>query len=383
MSGKDAGVKSGKGAGVKSGEGTGKDAKAGGARGRGVTAARRITAVRTKGGLSLRFDARATFVGLLLLAVALAAGIALIGSGDYPMTPGEVMATLTGGGDAGQQFIVQDLRLPRVLVGLLVGAAFGIAGAVFQTVSRNPLGSPDVLGFAQGSSVGALVVIVYFQGGTFAVAVGAVVGGVVTGLAIFLLAWKRGIHGYRFVLVGIGASAMLYAMVLYLMTKANIVEATRATTWMTGSLNGRDWDQVWPLAAVCAVLVPVVLLYGRPLRMLEMGDDAAYALGVRVDRVRLVALMAAVVLVASATAAAGPISFVALTAPQLARRLTRSPGPNLLPAALMGAVLLVAADWSSQRLFGADQLPVGVLTGVLGGGYLLWLLATERKAGRI
>nr|WP_310728433.1 iron chelate uptake ABC transporter family permease subunit [Streptomyces sp. N2A] len=338
--------------------------------------------MRTKG-LSLRLDVRAVVVGLVLLVLALAAGVALIGSGDYPMTTGEVVATLTGGGDPGAQFIVQDLRLPRVLVGLLVGAAFGIAGAVFQTVSRNPLGSPDVLGFAQGSSVGALIAIVYFQAGTFAVAAGAVAGGVATGVAIFLLAWKRGIHGYRFVLVGIGASAMLYAMVLYLMTKANIVEATRATTWMTGSLNGRDWDQVGPVAAVCAVLIPLVLLYGRPLRMLEMGDDAAYALGVRVDRVRIVVLLAAVVLVAAATAAAGPISFVALTAPQLARRLTRSPGPNLLPAALMGAALLVAADWASQRLFGADQLPVGVLTGVLGGGYLLWLLAVERKAGRV
>ncbi|MFH8633216.1 FecCD family ABC transporter permease [Streptomyces lydicus] len=339
--------------------------------------------LRTRGGLSLRLDRRAVVVGLVLLALALAAGVALIGSGDYPLTPAEVLATLTGGGDAGQTFIVQDLRLPRVLVGLLVGAAFGTAGAVFQTVSRNPLGSPDVLGFAQGSSVGALVAIVYFQAGTVAVAAGAVVGGLATGLAIFLLAWQRGIHGYRFVLVGIGASAMLYAMVLYLMTKANIVEATRATTWMTGSLNGRDWDQVWPLAAVCAVCLPLVLLNGRPLRMLEMGDDAAYALGVRVDRVRVLVLLAAVVLVAAATAAAGPISFVALTAPQLARRLTRSPGPNLLPAALMGALLLVAADWASQRLFGADQLPVGVLTGVLGGGYLLWLLATERKAGRV
>ncbi|MFF4290064.1 FecCD family ABC transporter permease [Streptomyces sp. NPDC001633] len=336
-----------------------------------------------KGGLSLRLDVRAVVVGLVLLVLALAAGIALIGSGDYPLAPGEVIATLTGGGDPGARFVVQDLRLPRILVGLLVGAAFGIAGAVFQTVSRNPLGSPDVLGFAQGSSVGALIAIVYFQAGTFAVAAGAVAGGVATGVAIFLLAWKRGIHGYRFVLVGIGASAMLYAMVLYLMTKANIVEATRATTWMTGSLNGRDWDQVGPLAAVCAVLIPLVLLHGRPLRMLEMGDDAAYALGVRVDRVRIVVLLAAVVLVAAATAAAGPISFVALTAPQLARRLTRSPGPNLLPAALMGAVLLVAADWASQRLFGADQLPVGVLTGVLGGGYLLWLLAVERKAGRV
>ncbi len=348
---------------------------------------KRAAALRIKGGaeggLSLRLDVRAVVVGLVLLVLALAAGIALIGSGDYPLAPGEVIATLTGGGDPGARFVVQDLRLPRILVGLLVGAAFGIAGAVFQTVSRNPLGSPDVLGFAQGSSVGALIAIVYFQAGTFAVAAGAVAGGVATGVVIFLLAWKRGIHGYRFVLVGIGASAMLYAMVLYLMTKANIVEATRATTWMTGSLNGRDWDQVGPLAAVCAVLIPLVLLHGRPLRMLEMGDDAAYALGVRVDRVRIVVLLAAVVLVAAATAAAGPISFVALTAPQLARRLTRSPGPNLLPAALMGAVLLVAADWASQRLFGADQLPVGVLTGVLGGGYLLWLLAVERKAGRV
>ncbi|MEU9504376.1 iron chelate uptake ABC transporter family permease subunit [Streptomyces sp. NPDC048196] len=346
------------------------------------------------GGLSLRLDVRAVVLGLVLLLLALAAGIALIGSGDYPLAPGEVIAALTGGGDPGARFIVQDLRLPRVLVGLLVGAAFGIAGAVFQTVSRNPLGSPDVLGFAQGSSVGALIAIVYFQAGTFAVAAGAVTGGVATGVAIFLLAWKRGIHGYRFVLVGIGASAMLYAMVLYLMTKANIVEATRATTWMTGSLNGRDWDQVGPLAAVCAVLIPLVLLHGRPLRMLEMGDDAAYALGVRVDRVRIVVLLAAVVLVAAATAAAGPISFVALTAPQLARRLTLPrclkgaggapmAGPRLLLSALMGAVLLVAADWASQRLFGADQLPVGVLTGVLGGGYLLWLLAVERKAGRV
>ncbi|MFJ9850679.1 FecCD family ABC transporter permease [Streptomyces sp. NPDC101150] len=359
-----------------------------------MPAARQALSVRTKGGLSFRLDVRAVAVCLLLAALALAAAIALIGSGDYPMTPAEVLRTLTGGGNPGQQFIVQDLRLPRVLVGLLVGAAFGISGAVFQTVSRNPLGSPDVLGFAQGSSVGALVVIVFFQGGTLAVATGSVVGGVVTGIAIFLLAWKRGIQGYRFVLVGIGAGAMLYAVVLYLLTKANIVEATRATTWMNGSLNGRDWSQVWPLAAVCAVLVPLLLLHGRPLRMLEMGDDAAYALGVRVGRVRIVTLLAAVLLVASATAAAGPIAFVALTAPQLARRLrlprrltatagAPMPGPNLLPAALMGALLLVAADWASQRLFGADQLPVGVLTGVLGGGYLLWLLATERRAGRM
>ncbi|MFK8845818.1 FecCD family ABC transporter permease [Streptomyces sp. Ac-502] len=344
---------------------------------------RPVRAVRTAGGLSLRLDVRTLVVSVLLAAVALFASVLLIGTGDFPMGPGDVLATLTGSGTTAQEFIVNDLRLPRVLVGLLVGAAFGVAGAVFQAVSRNPLGSPDVLGFSQGSTVGALLVIVFFQGGTFAIAAGSVAGGIVTGLAIFLLAWKGGIHGYRFVLVGIGAAAMLYAIVLYLMTKANIVEATQAVTWMTGTLSGRDWDQVWPLAIVCVLLIPLALLYGRPLRMLEMGDDAAYALGVPVTRVRVVLLAAAVLLVAAATAAAGPIAFLALTAPQLARRLTRSPGPNLLPAGLMGAALLVTADWLSQQIFGADQLPVGVLTGLLGGGYLLWLLASERKAGRI
>ncbi|WP_420894757.1 FecCD family ABC transporter permease [Streptomyces noursei] len=349
----------------------------------GAPAGRRTPVVRTAGGLSLRLDLRAVLSGALLLAVAVAATVALIGSGDYPMTPSEVLTTLTGGGTTGQEFIVHELRLPRVLVGLLVGAAFGIAGAAFQAVSRNPLGSPDMLGLSQGASVGALVVIVWFHGEPRTVAAGAVVGGVITGLAIFLLAWKRGVHGYRFVLVGIGTAAVLYAVVLYLLTKSTLYDAARATLWMTGSLSGRDWSQVGPLAAVCAVLIPVALLCARPLRMLEMGDDAAAALGVRTERVRITVLLVAVVLVAAGTAAAGPISFVALTAPQLARRLTRAPGPNLLPAALMGAALLVGADWAAQRLFGADQLPVGVLTGVLGGGYLLWLLVAERKAGRV
>jgi iron complex transport system permease protein len=191
------------------------------------------------------------------------------------------------------------------------------------------------------------------------------------------------VHGYRLVLVGIGMSAVMTAVNGYLLTKADIVDAARATVWMTGSLDGRDWKQVWPLLVLCAVLVPVVLTYARPLRMLEMGDDVANALGVRVERTRLVLLVAAVLLTAAATAAAGPVGFVALTAPQLARRLTRSPGPNVVASMCMGAALLVTADWISQRAFGADQLPVGVVTGVVGGVYLLWLLVSERRAGRI
>ncbi|WP_330236740.1 FecCD family ABC transporter permease [Streptomyces sp. NBC_00566] len=343
----------------------------------------RSRAVRTPGGLSLRLDPRSLVVVVLLLVAVLAAGVALIGTGDARIPAADVLRALVGDGSPSQDFIVNELRLPRLLVGLLVGASLGLGGALFQSISRNPLGSPDVLGLSQGSTAGALVMIVLFSGSATAVTVGALVGGLVTGIGIYLLAWKQGVHGYRLVLVGIGVSAVLTAVNGYLITKADMVDAARAVVWMTGSLSGRDWTQVWPLLILCAVLVPLVLANGRGLRMLEMGDDVAHALGVRVHRVRLVLMVCAVLLTAAATAAAGPVGFVALTAPQLARRLTRSPGPNLVPSLCMGAALLVTADWISQRAFGADQLPVGVVTGVVGGAYLLWLLVTERRAGRV
>ncbi|MEU6893668.1 iron chelate uptake ABC transporter family permease subunit [Streptomyces sp. NPDC046557] len=343
----------------------------------------RSRVLRGPGGTALRVEPRALAAGLLLAAVALVMAVVLIGTGDFEIAPWDVVRTLLGRGGPADDFIVNDLRLPRVLVALLVGASLGMAGAVFQSVSRNPLGSPDLLGFGYGSAVGALTAIIVFHGGSAAVAAGAVVGGLLTGAAVYLLAYKQGIHGYRLVLVGIGASAMLIALIQYLLTKAKLVEATRAMVWLTGSLAGRDWSQVWPLLATCAVVFPLVLGQGRALRMMEMGDDAAHALGVRVERSRLLLMAAAIVLTTAAAAAAGPISFVALAAPQLARRLTRSPGPNLLTGALMGAVVLLVSDWASQRAFGADQLPVGVVTGLVGGVYLLWLLVTERKAGRV
>ncbi|MFE5678738.1 FecCD family ABC transporter permease [Streptomyces erythrochromogenes] len=333
--------------------------------------------------MSLRIERRALAVGALLVLAAFVMAVLLIGTGDFDIAPWDVVQTLLGNGTPANDFIVNDLRLPRVLVALLVGAALGMAGAVFQSVTRNPLGSPDLLGFSYGSAVGALVVIILLKGSATEVAGGALLGGLLAGAAVYLLAYKRGIHGYRLVLVGIGASAVLVAVIQYLITKAQLVEASRAMVWLTGSLAGRDWAQVWPLLVTCAVLFPLVLGQSRALRMIEMGDDAAYAVGVRVERTRLLLMLAAILLTTAASAAAGPISFVALAAPQLARRLTRSPGANLLTAALMGSVVLLLSDWASQRAFGADQLPVGVVTGLVGGVYLLWLLVTERKAGRI
>lgn len=343
----------------------------------------RYLTVRTRGGLSLRLHSRAVGSGLLLAALVLIMTVVLIGSGDYPMSPREVFSALAGQGTMAQEFLVRELRLPRVLVAVLVGVALGLAGAIFQTLSRNPLGSPDIIGFTQGSAAGALTVVVLFQGSAAAASFGAGAGGLITGLAIYGLAWRQGIHGYRLVLVGIGGAAILAAVNSYLLTKADIADAARAMFWITGSLNGRDWSQFWPLLVACVVLVPMAVAQGRSLRMLELGDDSASALGVRVERTRLLLLIIAVLLTAAATAAAGPISFVALTAPQLARRLTRATGPNLAPAATMGALLVVASDYLAQWGMNDRQLPVGVVTAVLGGCYLLWLLATERKAGRI
>lgn len=222
----------------------------------------RTRAVRTGGGLSLRFDPRAVTVVVLLLVCALAASVVLIGTGDFPIPAGDVLKTLFGGGDAGQEFIVNELRLPRVLVGLLVGASLGLGGALFQSISRNPLGSPDVLGLSQGSTAGALVMIVLFSGSATAVTLGALVGGLVTGIAIYLLAWKQGVHGYRLVLVGIGVSAVVTAVNGYLITKADLVDAARAVVWMTGSLNGRDWTQVWP----CSGSAPSCCRWSSPTR---------------------------------------------------------------------------------------------------------------------
>ncbi|MGY1434807.1 FecCD family ABC transporter permease [Streptomyces reniochalinae] len=343
-----------------------------------------MSVIRTPGGLSVSYRPRALLVGAGCVVLAVVAAVLAIGSGEYPMAPDEVVRTLIGQGDPADAFIVNELRLPRTVTALLVGAGLGLCGAVFQAVVRNPLGSPDILGFTTGASAGALVVIVLAGGGSAFLAGGAVVGALVTGVLIYALAWKGGLHGFRLVLVGVGMTAILTGVNSYLITRADITDASRAVLWMTGTLDGRGWDDVLPLAIGMAVLVPVVLLgCARALRMMEMGDDAAAALGVRVERTRLALLGAAVLLVALSAAAAGPVAFVALVAPQVVRRLTKSPGPNLLPSLCMGAALLICADLVAQRAFGGHQLPVGVVTGVVGGGYLVWLLATERKAGRI
>jgi iron complex transport system permease protein len=330
---------------------------------------------------SVRIAPRSIAIGWALIAVLVVLLILVIGTGDYPIAPDDVVSTLLGGGDAGTRFVIETLRLPRGLTGALVGAALGASGAIFQSITRNPLGSPDILGFAPGASVGALLVILVLGGGTFAIAAGAFVAAMATAVIVYALAFKHGVQGYRLVLVGIAISFMLIAVINYLLSRAALEHALTAQVWLTGSLNGRGWEHVGPVAAALLVLLPLTVLLARPLRMLELGDETAGALGVAIERSRLALIFIGVALTAVAVASAGPVMFVALAAPQIARRLTRATGPGVGCAALTGAVLLVGADYASQRLFGDTHLPVGVLTGLLGGLYLIWLLTREWRKG--
>jgi iron complex transport system permease protein len=346
---------------------------------------RRHLVVRAAGGrVALRFRFRAVAVGAVLALAALAVAAVNLTSGDFPLPLADVLRTLVGQGDTGTEFIVFDLRLPRVLVALLVGAALGVSGAVFQTLTRNPLGSPDFVGLTVGASSGALLLILVIGASGFTVAAGAIVGCLLTSVAVYLLAFRRGsAQAFRLILMGIGVSALLEALNSFLVLRARLQDALAAQVWLIGSLSGRTYTEVALVGGALAVLLPVALYLGRHLSLLTLGDDVATVQGVRAEPSRAALALTAVGLAAFATAAAGPVAFVALAAPHLAARLTRSPGPGLLPAAAMGALLMVASDWAALRILPAKDLPVGVVTAAVGGAYLTWLLAREWRRGRV
>ncbi len=311
------------------------------------------------------------------LVVAMTAALSL---GDYPLPFDQLVATLTGHGTTASRFIVLDLRLPRALTGLLVGVCFGLSGTVFQNLLRNPLASPDIIGISYGASAGGVLAILLLGWSGMAVSGAALGGALLAAVVIYLVAWRGGLSGYRFVLVGVGVAALMLAVVDFLMTRASVFEAQTALVWLTGSLNGASAAQLHPLALACLVLVPLTLLVGRVLLVLQLGDDVATSVGLHVEPARLAAIVLAVVLAAVATAAAGPVGFVAFVAGPVAKRLTRGSGPSLVPAALVGGLVVVASDVVGQHLLPVE-LPVGVVTAAVGAPYLLFLLVRSNRAG--
>ncbi len=332
---------------------------------------------------SVRVDPRAISVCLVLTGLIVVVGCWSISVGDFPIPMRDVIATLLGNPTKDSEFIVGTLRLPRVLVAIGVGAAFGMSGAIFQALVRNPLGSPDIIGFNSGAALGAVVMIVYVGGSSTQVAMGAILGGFLAAVAVYLLSWKRGVKAYRLVLVGIGAGFAIEAFIDYLITRANIYDVQRAAVWMTGSLNGRSWDQVRIVGYALLVLGPLAIVMQRSLDRLELGDDTAAALGLRVSRSKFALVCVGVALAALGVAAAGPIAFVAFVAGPIARRLVHSPGACIVPAAFVGALVVVVADLAARRLLAPTELPVGIMTAVIGAPYLLWLLMRQARTGAL
>lgn len=320
-----------------------------------------------------------------LVVVALAAAVIVLFAvslmvGNTFYGPVDVLRVIAGETVPGASFAVGELRLPRAVVGVLAGACFGIGGVTFQTMLRNPLASPDIIGITSGASAAAVVGIVFFSLPQTVVSLMALAGALLTALAIYMLSIRGGFAGTRLILIGIGIAAMLNSLVTYALSQAASWDLQSAMRWLTGSLNSSSWQVAAPLAAVCAVIVPVVVLQGKHLDVLALGDDSAAGLGVRVTRTRILLILGAVTLLAVATAAAGPIAFVAFMSGPIAARLV-GPGASLLiPSAVVGALLVLVADLLGQFAFGT-RYPVGVVTGVVGAPYLIWLLIRSNRAG--
>ncbi len=317
-----------------------------------------------------------------LAVIAFGAFVLSIFWGDEPLAPGVVLRALFGDGDTSALFTVRELRLPRALIGVLVGLAFGLSGALLQQVARNPLASPDLIGISAGASAAAVFAILMLHWGGLSVSVVALAGALAAGTSIYLLARKGGLSGYRLVLVGIGVGAMANAVISYLLTRSDVRDAQMALGWLVGSLNGRGWTQFVPLAISMAVVLPLAYLLHRLLGPLQLGDDTGAGLGVPIERATFALLLVAVAAAAVATAATGPLQFVALVAAPIARRMVPGGTAALIPSMLIGAVIVLISDTIAQHVLPTVNLPAGVVTGAIGAPYLLWLLIRTNSRGR-
>ncbi|MBZ5741211.1 FecCD family ABC transporter permease [Nocardioides mangrovi] len=317
-------------------------------------------------------------VVLALLVVGVYAVSLMVGNTFYG--PGEVWDVIRGETVPGASFTVGELRLPRATLAVLTGAAFGLGGVTFQTMLRNPLASPDIIGISSGASAAAVIGIVVYELGATAVSVVAIPAALGTALLIYVLAYRDGVAGTRLILIGIGVDAMLRSVIAYVLMRGAVWDIQAAMRWLTGNLNNASWATVRPLLVAMLLAVPLLLTQARGLALLQQGDDSATALGVRVERTRLVAILAAVALIAFATAAAGPIAFVAFLSGPIAARLVGGGASLMVPAALVGALLVLSADLAGQFAFD-NRYPVGVITGALGAPFLLYLLVRTNRAG--
>ncbi|GAA1180221.1 iron chelate uptake ABC transporter family permease subunit [Nesterenkonia xinjiangensis] len=340
-----------------------------------------MTVMRIGTAVALSVDRRAATVTVLIWVLVLALVVFTLGTGPQGSWPAAVISHLRGvEGDAAAGFVLERLRGPRVIVAVGVGVALGLAGALFQTVTRNPLGSPDVIGLGAGAGAGVALATLWWPGQVPAM-MGAVLGAGAAALLVHQATGRGFSSPARVIVTGIAVSAMAHAITQYVVAVGLRDSAHQLAAYLVGSLGTRTFQDAGLIGASLLVLAPLVLLLSHRLTLMDLGDDLADSLGVGAVRVRTAAIILAVLLAAVAVAVAGPIAFVALTAPHIARRLTRRPGANLAASATLGALIVVSADLLVQQLSVLDGLPVGIVTAGLGGVYLGYLLIHEwRKA---
>ncbi|SDY94766.1 iron complex transport system permease protein [Micromonospora pattaloongensis] len=329
------------------------------------------------GPVTLLVRRRAQAVAVLLLILLAAAMLLSLSLGTPYVAPVDVLRALPGDGTP-YDLVVRDLRLPRVVLAAVAGAAFGVAGTLVQAVSRNPLASPDVIGVTQGAGLAATVALTTGAAAAL-VAPAALAGGLLAAAAVLALGARHGLAAQRFVLAGVAVAVALRALIEVVMLAADPIDGLRAQVWLIGTLAGRGWQETAYIAGTLAVLLPVLLWAGWSLSNTALDDDTARGIGLRPTARRVGLATTGVLAAAMVTAQVGAVDFVALVAPQVARRLVRAERPPLLCAALVGALLLVLADLAGRRLFAPTQLPAGVLTAAIGGPYLLFLLVRGRR----
>jgi iron complex transport system permease protein len=337
--------------------------------------------------VSARVSRRGLIVCAILL-VAIATAICLtVAFGEYPLSVWGVMKALVGVGSHGAVVVVRILRLPRVLEGALVGGSFALSGAIFQLLTRNGLVAPDIIGVNEGAAVVA-VALILTGAPPSGLPILTFAGGMTAATIVYLAALRKGrLNPYRLVLVGIAVNASLGAVLSYLLTRAaatNIQALVVAQQWLLGSVYSATWHNVHVLTPVLGIGVVLAVLLGRRLEIMALGDDTARSVGLTLERSRLALVALGVALAATAVAYAGPIGFVAFVAPHIGRRLARTNGVASLPVSLcVGALLVVVADYVAKRVLEPTQLPVGILTSMLGAPYFLFLLYRTGRQGTV
>ena len=323
---------------------------------------------------------RQRLVITLLLVLVVCLFLLTLSLGQSFTPPADILRVLRGEDLPGVSFTIWQLRLPRALLGLVAGLSFGLGGVAFQVMLRNPLASPDIIGISWGASAAAVFCIVVLSLGGTIVSIVAVLAGLAVALLVYVLSFRNGVAGTRFILVGIGVAAMLESCIAYILSSAPSWTLQEAMRWLTGSLNSAQLAQSLPLSVVLAGCGGLLLLRGRDLEALRLGDDTASALGVRVAATRAVIIIAAVGLIATATAVTGPIAFVAFLSGPIAARLVGNSGSLLVPSALVGAALVLTGDYVGQFML-PSRYPVGVVTGALGAPYLIFLIIRLNRSG--